>query len=147
MDKPSQITKLLHSTSFPAEGLLQRGQYLHRLDRLFGKLLDSETRLHCQVGNIRDGVLIIYIDSTAWATRLRYQTPALLQQLQQRKGLEGLHQIELRVLPAEKKELIEQPAKLSQEASSCLSACAESLEDENLSNALRRLAAHHKKGD
>ncbi len=147
MDKPNQITKLLHSASFPAEGLLQRGQYLHRLDRLLGKLLDAESRLHCRVGNVRDGVLILYTDSTAWATRLRYQTPALLQQLKQRRGLEGLQQIELRVLPKEKKEVSYQQAKLSQEASSCLTSCAESVEDEGLSGALRRLAAHHNKGD
>ncbi len=147
MDKPSPITKLLHSADFPAEGLLQRGQYLHRLDRLLGRLLDTETKLHCQVGNVRDGVLIIYIDSTAWATRLRYQTPALLQELQQRRGLEGLKQIELRVVPKQNKTLSAQQAKLSHEASSCLTACAESVEDEGLSNALRRLAAHHPKGD
>jgi hypothetical protein len=147
MDKPSSLTELLKRANFPAEGVLQRGQFLHRLDRLLGKLLDDDSKLHCQVGNIRDGVLIIYSDSTAWASRLRYQAPTLLKQLQQRKGLESLQKIEFRVLPKEEKVIKEQKARLSVEASSCLSACADSIEDERLRGALQRLAAHHKTRD
>ena len=147
MDKPSQITELLYRASFPAEGVLQRGQYLYRLNRVLSKLLDADSSLHCRVANVRDGVLILYTDSTAWATRLRYQTPALLKQLQQRKGLETLSRVDLRVLPEQEKTVINHQASLSKEASSYLSACAESVEDQGLSSALRRLAARYSKED
>lgn len=147
MDKPSPITKLLQRADFPAEGVLQRGQFLHRLNRLVGSLLDDDSKLHCQVGNVRDGVLILYVNSTAWASRLRYQCPALLKQLQQRRGLASLQQIEIKVLPKQEKIEKSRPAELSREASSCLSACADSIEDNGLRTALQRLAAHHKKSD
>lgn len=147
MDKPSPINKLLHRADFPAEGVLQRGQFLHRLNSLLGSLLDDDSKLHCQVGNIRDGVLILYADSTAWALRLRYQSPALLKQLQQRKGLATLRQIEVKVIPRQEKEIKNQPAKLSNEASSCLRSCADTITDEGLRSALQRLAAHSKKQD
>jgi hypothetical protein len=147
MDKPSPLSKLLHRANFPAEGLLQRGQFLHRLNSLLGSLLDTDSRLHCQVGNIREGVLILYADSTAWALRLRYQGPALLKQLQQRKGLATLRQIEVKVIPRQEKEIKHQPAKLSEEASSCLRTCADSIDDASLREALQRLAAHNKKRD
>ncbi len=145
MDKPSPITKLLHRANFPAEGVLQRGQFLHRLNRLVGSLLDTDSKLHCQVGNIRDGVLILYVDSTAWASRLRYQSPALLKQLQQRKGLATLRHIEVKVTPKQEKEKKNQAAELSDEASSCLSACADSISDQGLREALQRLATRHRK--
>jgi hypothetical protein len=147
MDKPSPITELLQRSGCPAEGVLQRGQFLHRLNRLVGNLLDHDAKLHCQVGNIRDGVLILYVDSTAWASRLHYQSPALLKQLQQRKGLVALRLIEVKVLPRQEKEVTYQQVKLTNEAASCLLACADSIADDNLRGALQHLAAHYKKPD
>ena len=145
MDKPSPVTELLQQSGFAAEGVLQRGRFLHRLERLLDRLLDPDTRVHCRVGNIRDGVLILFTDSTAWATRLRYHVPSLLNALQQQKPLQELRKIELRVLPLEKKEITHQKANLSSEAASCITACAEGIDDEGLSQALQRLASHHKK--
>lgn len=147
MDKPSSITQLLHRASSPAKGVLQRGQFLHRLNRLVGSLLDDDSKLHCQVGNVRDGVLILYVDSTAWASRLRYQGTALLKQLQLRRGLASLQQVEIKVLPIQEKIEKNRPAVLTHEASSYLSACADSIEDNGLRTALQRLAAHHSKDD
>lgn len=144
MDKPSQLTKLLDQSASAAGNILRRGQYLQRLNQLLSRVLDTESRLHCRIGNVRDGLLILYTDSTAWATRLRYQAPALLAQLQQQKGLEGLQKIELRVLPEGKQEVKHQKASLSNEAASCITACADGIEDERLRNALKHLAKHHK---
>lgn len=147
MDKPRPITELLQRAGSATERVLQRGQFLHRLNRLVGSLLDHDSKLHCQAGNIRDGVLILYADSTAWASRLRYQTPALLTQLQHHKALATLQRIEVKVVPHQEKTVIYQKAKLSSEAASCLHACADSVADSNLRQALQRLAAHHKKAD
>ena len=146
MDKPSLITELLQRSGFPADDVLHRGKFLHRLNRLVSSLLGDDLRLHCQVGNVRDGVLILYVDSTAWASRLRYQAPVLLKQLQQRKGLEALSQVEVKVLPPREDSKVTKRAELSKEASACLQGCADAIEDEELSNALRRLASHHKEG-
>ncbi len=144
MDKPSPLTELLRQAGTPTGGLLQRGHFLQRLNKLLQSLLDDNLKLHCQVGNIRDGVLILYSDSTAWASRLRYQCPALLKQLQQRRGLAELRQIEVKVQPKQHKETQHKPATLSEQASSCLSVCADTVADEKLSRALLRLASHHK---
>ena len=143
MDKPSPVTGLLRKPGFPAEGVLQRGRFLLKLDHLLRSILDHESSLHCRVGNVRDGLLILYTDSAAWATRLRYQTPALLQQLQTHKGLQGLQKIELRVLPEEKKLEKNQRVEMSSAAASCLSACADTVAGEDLRKALQRLASHH----
>lgn len=144
MDKPNSLTELLQNDDFPAGEILKRGRFLKRLNHLIQNLLDDDLKIHCQVGNIRDGLLILYTDSTAWASRLRYQGPALLKQLQQHKGLASLQQIEIRVQPREEKESITRKVKLSGEASSCLQSCAEGITDSGLKQALERLAAHHK---
>jgi hypothetical protein len=147
MDKPNSLTSLLHNGDFPAGEMLKRGRFLNRLNNLVQTLLDDDLKIHCQVGNIRDGVLILYTDSTAWASRLRYQSPALLKQMQQHKGLASLQQIEIRVQPREEKVSIYRKAELSNEASSCLQACADGMTDNGLKQALERLASHHKLKD
>jgi hypothetical protein len=59
--------------------------------------------------------------------------------------LAALRQIEIRVMPRQKKEVKYQEVKLTNEAASCLYACADSITDTGLQEALRHLAAHHKK--
>lgn len=147
MDKPSQIIKLLSRPDLVGEGVLQRGHYLTRIDRMLSPLLDENTRLHCQVGNVRDGTLILFCDSTAWASRLRYLTPSLLPQLQRHKGLSALRQIEVKVLPKQVVVSKERVASLSDQARSCLQACADSIDDDGLRAALLHLSAHHKTSD
>jgi hypothetical protein len=147
MNKPDLITELFQRTGFPAERVVQRAQSLRRLDRLVGSLLDHDSKQHCKVGNLRDGVLMLCVDSTAWASRLRYQTPALLTQLQQHKALATLQQIELKVTPRQEKTVTYQKATLSADAASCLRSCAEAITDTDLRQALQRLAAHHKQTD
>lgn len=142
MDKPSPLSELLQREEFAAGGTLQRGQYLYRLNRLLQTLVDSEQSLHCQVGNIRDDQLILYCDSPAWASRLRFQLPSLLRQLQQRKGLSTLKRIDVRVLPREQPKQQPRTRRLSQTASSCIQACAAGIQDDKLHDALLRLASH-----
>lgn len=145
MDKPISVKKLLRSSKTPAERVLQHGQYLHRIENLLGSILDNEFRLQCRVGNVRDGVLIIYCSTTAWATRLRYQAARILDTLKQHSGVEGIKKIEVRILPVEDKTPSCQRTVLSNEAAQCIMACADSISDSKLSEALHRLAKRQNK--
>lgn len=144
MDKPSPIRQLLQREAFPAGGIISRGQALHLLDRQLKTLLETSESLHCQVGNLRDGVLILYCDSTAWATRLRYQVPQLLARMREKSEWRGVQRIEVRVSPASEKPPEKQTVKIGSGAQRSLLGCAESVTDEALGSALRRLAAHYK---
>lgn len=142
MSKPRAITELLadHFTG-PLELTIQRGKKLQQLSRLIQNTLDPEMAAHCQLLNLRNSSLIMACDSTAWATRLRYHVPNLLQALQQ-SGLSGVADIQIRVSPALQPP--QQQAKkrvvLSTDAAYCIQQCAQSVTDPALSRALQQLA-------
>lgn len=142
MSKPRAITELLadHFTG-PLELTIQRGKKLQHLSRLIQNTLDPEMAAHCQLLNLRNSSLIMACDSTAWATRLRYHVPTLLQALQQ-SGLSGVADIQIRVSPVVQppQQRAKKRAVLSTDAAYCIQQCAQSVTDPALSRALQQLA-------
>jgi len=142
MSKPRAITELLadHFTG-PLELTIQRGKKLQQLSRLIQNTLDPEMAAHCQLLNLRNSSLIMACDSTAWATRLRYHVPTLLQALQQ-SGLSGVADIQIRVSPVVQppQQRAKKRAVLSTDAAYCIQQCAQSVTDPALSRALQQLA-------
>lgn len=147
MSKPRAITELLaEHFSGPLEQTIQRGKKLHQLTHWIHNLLPVDLAIHCHVLNLRNGSLIIACDSTVWATRLRYQIPALLETLRRDAGLSDLVDIQIRVQPAEQPPM-QRPkhhATLSGNAAYCVQQCAESISDPALRQALERLAGRQR---
>lgn len=149
MSKPRAIFELL-TNQFPGEfeQTIQRSKQLLQVSHRLQSRLDTELASHCQLLNLRDGMAIIACDSTAWATRMRYQIPTLLEALRQLSGLENLRDIQLRVQPVTLTP--QQPkfrAVLSSHGAYCLQQCANTINDPALRNALERLAKHESKGE
>ena len=147
MSKPRAITDLLaEQFSGPVEQAIQRGRKLGQLSRFIQKLLVPELAAHCQLLNLRQGVLIMSCDSTVWATRLRYQVPALLESLRQQDSLRDLVDIQIRVNPVvtAPQQATRRRASLSAEAAYCVQQCAESIDDSGLRQALEQLAGRRR---
>lgn len=125
------------------DGVIRRGRQLQGLNTLISELLGSELAAHCQLANIRDKTLILTADSAAWATRVRYMAPQLLQKLRSDERLNGIDSVHVKITPpvspADTSHSIRR-ASISASASECLSQCAEGIEDPQLSAALRHLA-------
>lgn len=62
-------------------------------------LLPQELASECRVGNVRDHVLTVHINNAAWATRLRFLVPDLLQSLKRLADFATVSEIRLRVVP------------------------------------------------
>ncbi|QKT03039.1 DUF721 domain-containing protein [Ectothiorhodospiraceae bacterium 2226] len=92
---------------------------------------------HCRVGCVRDGTLILYTDSPAWAARLRYCAPAVLARLHT-GGEPTVAQVRVKVRPAAT-ETPTQRATLSERAAQILLDASNGLPPA-LGDALRRLA-------
>ena len=74
---PKSIRQLLKDK--PSLKLLEReirarGALLDQIHRL----LPADLALHCRAAQIREGQLVLHVDSPVWATRLRYLAPELL---------------------------------------------------------------------
>lgn len=122
-------------------GLSIQAQRLVELERQIRACLPQELAEHCQVAGIRDGCLNLFADSPAWAARLRFQEPQIIQAWRQRGGGE-LRKIQVRVLPQAQPP--RGPAKrkltLTEANVQLLEQTARGIPDARLAQALRRLA-------
>jgi hypothetical protein len=107
-------------------------------------LLPSPLDDHCSSAVLQNGKLVLLADSPVWASRLRYLSHNLQQQLGQ-KGF-TIRRIQSKVSIPE--DLVKQQQKtrpirpLSQANADLLRSVAESMENQDLKNALLRLSRH-----
>lgn len=121
--------------------LLRRVAELDRINAEFSTLLSADLRGHCRIAACRDGKVLLHVDSSAWATRLRYQLPELTEQS---ALLNKADKVRVKVRPLEASLPVPSrpPASLSSKSAQVLLDCSQHLEDEGLSQSLRRLARH-----
>ena len=78
--------------------LLARARQLARLESVLDEILDPALARHVRVANVRDGRLILVTPVAPIATRLRLETPRLLNRFRAR-GIDFFDTIETRVAP------------------------------------------------
>jgi hypothetical protein len=148
MHTPKHVNKFLSASSDNLHQLVDHCSQLQRLTRLVREFLPSPLNQHCQVANIRDQHLILHADSSAWATLLHYQVPALLEYLNQQPGLEHISNIRTRTMPYHQKssDINPAPAKLPRSTAALIGSLADSMSNPALKEALLRLVRHHSAG-
>ena len=146
MNTLKNIVRLLAGSPDGLQAVLNHSQRLETLNRVLRGCIPAPLNQHCQVANLRDNILVLHADSSAWALKLRYGSRTLLQQLRQR-GMPGLDTIEVKVRPPnptlhrpEKIRSVQMSAKTAQ----LLDSIASGINDSPLKNALQRLAQHGK---
>ena len=121
--------------------MIRHATRLRRLDRAFRKLVPGPAQAHCRVANLRGDTLVVAADSPVWASRIRYESRQILRELATSCGVTA-SRIEILVRTPQTPEIAaSKPLKLPPEAARNLEAAADAVEDEELSEALRRLAS------
>lgn len=140
------IVQLLTGSPEALQAVFNHSQRLEVLNRTLRGCIPAPLNQHCQVANLRDNILILHADSSAWALKLRYSSRTLLQQLHQR-GLPGLSAIEVKVRPhnaAVKRPEKIRHARMSGKTAQLLDSAAGDIGDARLKLALQHLARHGK---
>jgi hypothetical protein len=135
------VGNLLNDRANPSRKLIEHSLLLERLSGQVRTLLPNACRPHCRVANLRAGLLSIAVDSPAWAARVRFLAPRLLQNLQRQTDL-PVHRIEVSVMPVEvsiARTGMPRPG-LSHKTLALLEETAQSMDDPALRAALLRLA-------
>ena len=101
-----------------------------------------------RLARLDDQALVLYANSPAWATRLRY-VGALIQQTVAAHGGPKRPKLSVRVTTPPAQERTAPGKSLSGNAGEILKAAAQGTDDERLASALRRLSRHagNKKGN
>ena len=84
--RPKLLKDLLAGRSLA--GLAERAAATDRLARRLQALLPAELASHVTGANIRAGRLVVLVDAPAWASRLRFEAPALRERLRTEHELE-----------------------------------------------------------
>ena len=142
-----KVASLLKKQSGALQHSLEHSLRLKQLDYGIKALLPAELASHCRIANLRKNRVVMQADSTVWATRLRYQTPEILKQLQQYRALQGIRSIEVTVVPASKPRARpkRQPRPISKQNAHMIESASETLSDPELAAALRRLARNSRR--
>ena len=128
------------------ERIARHSEALMQLQRRLRDLLPSPLAEHCRIANARGRTIIVYVDSAAWATQLRFLSDQLAKAL---LG-EGGGRVQVRVQPPSRPSTRRagRPAlRLSPDNARLLQETAEAVSDEALGRALRRLARRGSAGE
>lgn len=114
---------------------------LERVDRKLRGHLPAELAVRSRVANLRNGVLVLAAESSAWAARLRYLSRDIVQTARKKCRLE-VHEVEVRVSPtsAPSPQGGPPPRRLSRRAAEHLRNAADTAGDPELAALMQRLA-------
>jgi len=148
MNSPRQLYKFLSQRKGNIADLITQNKINQKLSKSLNNLLDPALIEHVNLANIRGQTLILMTHSSAWASRARYFSPALLKKVQNNSHIFGdIKKIEIQVQPVAQNRTSAPAVNryVSESAAECLSATAESIENEGLKAALKRLASRKNK--
>lgn len=126
--------------------------FLGQLNLLWDKIVPRDFLSYTKVANYSDGKLVIIVPHSGWATRLRYESPQLVQQLRQYAEFKALETISCKIsgeFARIERELEQSLAlvslhSLSQTAISSIIGIADGLSQSPLKQALLKLAGKNR---
>ena len=140
MSAAKTLEHLLHSGEL--DKLLAHGARVAKANEALCNRLEASLREHCRVANLKGDTVIVIADSPVWATKLRFQTGAMLEILRDR-GFPELRTLRIKVNPINvtREAAPRHGPQLSQSAAATLLRTAEGTKDVELRAVLERLAA------
>jgi len=81
--------------------LLEHNKAHYRLLETVRELLPDNFKQHCVSAQVLDNTLLVHADTSTWATKLRFQLPAILPALQRQPGLHVIDKYDIRILPGQ----------------------------------------------
>lgn len=77
--------------------LVDEVSHLQKLDQLFHEILDMELIKYCQIATIDNKTLILIVENSSWATKLRYMIPEITKLLNIHPEFRNISKIKYRI--------------------------------------------------
>ena len=139
VSRPTPVNSVLNQR---LQTLTESARLHDRATDLVRSALPGEVAGHCRGAVVTADEVTLFVDSPAWATRLRYLAPSLLRQLAAANI--GVRHCRIRVLPpGDHAEPVRPPSRqtpITAAATAAVKSAAASTESSDLATALRRLA-------
>ncbi|MFW0078883.1 MAG: DciA family protein [Coxiella endosymbiont of Haemaphysalis qinghaiensis] len=95
LSSPKSIAQCFQTSSLKL--IVQKSHKILAVEKFLNQIMPPEIPPHCQIMNLTQRTLILQLESSAWATRVRYLVPHLLKQFAQQNL--GIQRIKCRVRP------------------------------------------------
>jgi hypothetical protein len=83
--------------------LAGKAKEIQYLNQIFSCILPSDLAKHCRLAkvDVEENILLVVVDSSVWATRIRYAAPDILKNLKTQPEFKSIKYIECLVVPNE----------------------------------------------
>lgn len=136
---PRPLNEFL-SCSSQATGIQQRLEEHRQLLRLVRSLLPAPLDHHCLATVLKDERLLLYTDTSAWASRMRFHSRELTRELVAKRIQIKKISVRVMIQPSDRRRKARGMRRLSSENATLIRQTADDLSDPDLKAALQRLA-------
>lgn len=144
-NKTIPVINLLNDKHSSLATLLEKASSIQEIDRNIKKLLDPSLQDKFELANINADVAVLLVSSSAWATRLRYNIPAILNILNQNLNLTSITTIRIKIKKTipERPALKKHPVSISVNSAQFLNDVADNFSDPELRACILKLSKNH----
>ena len=93
------ITDRLTHPENPLYRLIMQAKYLNETSKALAKHLGSPINQHCRLATISSDTIILYVDSPAWYSKLRFLSPDIVRFFQIYRGITTTSKVSVHVDP------------------------------------------------
>jgi hypothetical protein len=138
------FTEISHRSQSSIEKLIAKVNRLCLLNQRLYESLDPALHKHCQTADMEGETLTLVADTPAWAARIRYSVPDLIEKLQKEPEFHELKKITCIIQPENHPKIIKkQPLpSLSNNTIALINETAKNIDDPTLQKALLKLCSH-----
>lgn len=144
-NKTIPVINIINNKNSSLASLLEKASSIQEIDRSLKKLLDPSLQDKFELANINADVVVLLVSSSAWATRLRYNIPAILNILNKELNLASIRTIRIKIkknIP-ESPVLNKHPIFISVNSAQFLNDVANSFSDPELRECILKLSKNH----
>jgi len=141
------ISSILNNEQCSFAALYKKANSIQETDRNLKKLLDPSLKDKFELANINADAAILLVSSSAWATRLRYNIPTILNAFNKQLNFTSIKTIRIKIKKtiSENPVLIKKPIYLSNNSAQFLNDIATSFNDPELSKCFLNISKNRLK--
>jgi hypothetical protein len=146
-NKTLPISTLLQYKNSPFADLCKKANTIQEIDRKLKILLDPTLQDQFELANINADIAILLVNSSAWATRLRYNIPAILNALNKQLNFPSVKTIRIKVKKITPDTAVSniKPIYLSDNSAQFLNEVANNFNDPQLRACILKLSKNRRK--
>lgn len=146
-EKTLPISSVLNDSHCSFAALYKKASSIRDIDRNLKNILEPSLKDKFELANINADVAVLLVSSSAWATRLRYNIPAILDAFNNKLNFTSIKTVRIKIKKSipENSTLNKKPIYLSSKSAQFLNDAASNFDDPELRKCFLNISKNHSK--